>query len=196
MSFKMAARISRGRRLFSSTTPLLGRKEEFERRLGLLTQGLQKKETGAEYWGQVYSPNCVLETAGQKAEGVEYILGTLPSFVGAFDITPVETSVMGTDQDDTFVVHYKHKAKFVGDFGMLRPNNGEGVFEGINIHTVDGEGRTTRLVQSLDLMSYFMQIGAVDNIFPAEESEEASSSAPPEDLRGAGAVKVAGVKDL
>ena len=59
--------------------------------------------------------------------------------------------VIGTEHDSRFVVRYRHRAKFVGEYGLLKPNQGEAIFEGVNIHTVDEQGVTTSLVQSLDL---------------------------------------------
>ena len=60
-------------------------------------------------------------------------------------------------------------------------------FEGINLHTVNEAGLTTHLVQSTDLLSYFIQVGALPSLFEPEEEQP--------DLEGCGTVSM-GTKAL
>eukprot|EP00755_Sulcionema_specki_P024594 Sspe_Gene.15097::Locus_5239_Transcript_1_1_Confidence_1.000_Length_1078::g.15097::m.15097 len=161
-----------GRRGFHSTATLLGRKTEFMSRLKLANDGLQKGITDRTYWEKVYEPNCKFVTSGVTVEGLDYMLDTIPGLTTAFKIEPNVVEVIGKEDDSKFTVWYRHTATFVGPFGTLQPNNRTGIFEGVNIYEVTDDGRTKLLVQSLDLLSYFMQVGAVQALFEAPVAGE------------------------
>ncbi|KAJ9468857.1 hypothetical protein DIPPA_20504 [Diplonema papillatum] len=171
-----------------TTKCLFGKRTEFLKRLDLLKEGLETKNIQKKHWAQVYSEDCEMCIAGQQAKGLEPLISGLPLFTQAFDIKPEIVEVIGGEDDSKFTVWYRHSARFVNPYGKVLPTGMSSVFEGVNIHTVDNEGLTTHLVQSMDLLSYFMQVGAISSIIDVPPQQELDESS--------GTVKVGRVKEL
>eukprot|EP00754_Rhynchopus_humris_P042184 Rhum_TRINITY_DN25803_c0_g1::Rhum_TRINITY_DN25803_c0_g1_i1::g.182813::m.182813 len=168
--------------MFRNTARCLGRRTEFLKRLELMTDAIESKELRRRHWAKVYADTCTMAMAGGQVEGLEAIISPLPAFNRAFDVTPKIVEVVGDEDAEKFTVHYRHTARFVGPYGVVQPTGQTGTFEGINIHTVSEDGRTTHLQQSLDLLSYFMEVGAVPPMFAQEETESAAADAEAEGM--------------
>eukprot|EP01059_Diplonema_ambulator_P035589 TRINITY_DN8430_c0_g1_i2.p1 TRINITY_DN8430_c0_g1~~TRINITY_DN8430_c0_g1_i2.p1 ORF type:complete len:196 (+),score=63.62 TRINITY_DN8430_c0_g1_i2:56-589(+) len=177
--------------MFRVTRASFGRRTEFLARLEKLNEGLAGKISVKKHWEEVYAEDCVMTMAGQEVKGLSNIIEGIPQFTRSFDIEPVILEVVGEEDAEKFAVWYRHKARFVQQYGKVKPTGHTGSFEGVNIHTVDAEGRTTHLVQSMDLLSYFMQVDAVPSIFDSQPEESM-----PDLGEGAGTVKVGGVKEI
>eukprot|EP01061_Rhynchopus_euleeides_P021148 TRINITY_DN34426_c0_g1_i1.p1 TRINITY_DN34426_c0_g1~~TRINITY_DN34426_c0_g1_i1.p1 ORF type:complete len:174 (+),score=66.38 TRINITY_DN34426_c0_g1_i1:88-609(+) len=173
--------------MFRRTCSALGKRTEFLKRLDLLTEGMEKKVLKKQHWAQVYAEDCEMEMGTQSVKGIDAIISPLPMFNAAFDVRPRIVEVIGDEDSDKFAVRYSHLARFVGNYGSIQATGQSSTFDGINLHTVDEEGRTTHIVQSADLLSFFIQVGALPPLFEAPEE------AP--ELDGIGAVSL-GTKSL
>eukprot|EP01060_Flectonema_neradi_P025164 TRINITY_DN3399_c2_g1_i1.p1 TRINITY_DN3399_c2_g1~~TRINITY_DN3399_c2_g1_i1.p1 ORF type:complete len:176 (+),score=34.86 TRINITY_DN3399_c2_g1_i1:46-573(+) len=167
----------------------LGRKTEFLKKLDLISEGMEQKRIEKKFWSQVYSDECVMKSAGQEVVGLQDIVRGMPGFHHAFDVKTNVVEVLGEEDAEKFAVHFKHSVRFVGEYGRVEPTGTTGTFEGVTIHTVDDEGKTTEIVQSIDLLSYFIQVGAISPMIlsPVEK---------PTEMDGAGTVKLGGVKEI
>ena len=205
--------------MFRRSVSCLGRKTEFLQKLKLISEGMEQKKIEKKFWSQVYTEECVMKASGQEVTGLEGIVHGMPSFHKAFDVETNIVDVLGDEEADRFAVHFKHSVRFVGEYGQvqvfyyyklnllffvffyynstnktkqIQPTGSTGTFEGVTIHKVNEEGKTTEIVQSIDLLSYFIQVGAISPMILAPTEKPQA----PDSMDGAGTVKIGGVKEI